>query len=62
MKYYCISCTANETEETDRKIRAYLQARLRVSPHVAILFPKSKYCDSSSLMQAESQEKFIDKR
>ena len=27
----------NNNEETDRKIRAYLQARLRVTPHVRYL-------------------------
>ena len=52
---------ANNTEETDRKIRAYLQARLRVSPHV-------KYISKEQIMQLQfpnadrKPRKFIDKR
>lgn len=51
----------NTTEECDRKIRAYLQARLRVSPHV-------KYITAEELQKIQFQEasrkpiKFIDKR
>lgn len=51
----------NTTEECDRKIRAYLQARLRVSPHV-------KYITSEELQKIQFQEssrkpvKFIDRR
>lgn len=51
----------NTTEECDRKIRAYLQARLRVSPHV-------KYMTAEELQKIQFQEssrkpiKFIDKR
>jgi phenylacetate-CoA ligase len=52
---------ANTHEETDRKIRAYLQARLRVSPHV-------RYLGSAELQKMQLPEtsrkpvKFIDKR
>lgn len=52
---------SNNTEECDRKIRAYLQARLRVSPHV-------KYCTVEELQKMQFQEssrkpiKFIDRR
>ena len=52
---------ANNTEETDHKIRAYLQARLRVSPHV-------KYVSKEQMMQLQFPDagrkprKFIDKR
>ncbi|MEO8768633.1 MAG: AMP-binding protein [Ferruginibacter sp.] len=51
----------NNTEECDRKIRAYLQARLRVSPHV-------KYISAEELQKIQFQEasrkpiKFIDRR
>lgn len=51
----------NTTEECDRKIRAYLQARLRVSPHV-------KYISAEELQKIQFQEasrkpvKFIDRR
>lgn len=51
----------NTSEECDRKIRAYLQARLRVSPHV-------KYITAEELQKIQFQEssrkpvKFIDKR
>jgi phenylacetate-CoA ligase len=51
----------NHSEECDRKIRAYLQARLRVSPHV-------KYISAEELQKIQFQEasrkpvKFIDKR
>ena len=51
----------NTTEECDRKIRAYLQARLRVSPHV-------KYITAEELQKIQFQEasrkpvKFIDSR
>lgn len=51
----------NESEETDHKIRAYLQARLRVSPHV-------KYISKEQMMQLQFPDggrkprKFIDKR
>lgn len=52
---------ANETEEADHKIRAYLQARLRVSPHV-------KYISKEQMLQLQfpdggrKPKKFIDKR
>jgi phenylacetate-CoA ligase len=52
---------ANETEETDRKIRAYLQARLRVSPHVT-------YISKEHMLQLQFPDagrkprRFIDKR
>ncbi len=51
----------NSNEETDRKIRAYLQARLRVSPHV-------KYTTAAELQKMQFPEtvrktvKFIDRR
>jgi len=51
----------NTTEETDRRIRAYLQAKLRVSPHV-------KYITASEMQKIQFPEgsrkpvKFIDKR
>nr|AUN35629.1 phenylacetate-coenzyme A ligase [uncultured bacterium] len=51
----------NNSEESDRKIRAYLQARLRVSPHV-------KYISAEEIQKMQFQEasrkpiKFIDKR
>lgn len=51
----------NATEECDRKIRAYLQARLRVSPHV-------KYTTPEELQKMQFQEssrkpvRFIDRR
>ncbi|MEO6669701.1 MAG: AMP-binding protein [Ferruginibacter sp.] len=51
----------NNSEECDRKIRAYLQARLRVSPHV-------KYISAEELQKIQFQEasrkpvKFIDRR
>ena len=51
----------NATEECDRKIRSYLQARLRVSPHV-------KYITAEELQKIQFQEtsrkpvKFIDRR
>ncbi len=51
----------NTSEECDRKIRAYLQARLRVSPHI-------KYIAAEELQKIQFQEssrkpvKFIDKR
>lgn len=51
----------NSSEECDRKIRAYLQARLRVSPHV-------KYISAEELQKIQLQEasrkpvKFIDRR
>ena len=50
-----------KTEESDRKIRAYLQARLRVSPHI-------KYVSSEEIQKMQFSEtsrkaiKFIDKR
>ncbi|RYG04337.1 MAG: phenylacetate--CoA ligase family protein [Chitinophagaceae bacterium] len=52
---------ANNKEETDRKIRAYLQARLRVSPHV-------KYITAPEMQKLQFPEnmrkpvKFIDRR
>ena len=52
---------ANTTEECDRKIRAYLQARLRVSPHI-------KYISVEELQRVQFREssrkpvKFIDRR
>lgn len=51
----------NRSEETDRKIRAYLQARLRVSPHVT-------YITAPEIQKMQLPEsvrkavKFIDKR
>jgi len=52
---------ANHSEEADRKIRAYLQARLRVSPHVKYTSPeemtKMQFADAS-----RKPRKFIDKR
>jgi len=51
----------NNHEETDRRIRAYLQARLRVSPHV-------KYVAAAEIQRMQFPEggrkalKFIDKR
>ncbi len=51
----------NSSEETDRKIRAGLQARLRVSPHV-------KYADARQLQKMQTPEagrktiRFIDNR
>jgi phenylacetate-CoA ligase len=51
----------NATDECDRKIRAYLQARLRVSPHI-------KYLAAEELQKIQFQEssrkpvKFIDRR
>ncbi|WP_143307889.1 phenylacetate--CoA ligase family protein [Chitinophaga vietnamensis] len=50
-----------ESEETDRKIRSYLQARLRVIPQV-------RYCDQQEIMRMQFPEnsrkpvKFIDNR
>ena len=52
---------ATETGESDRRIRAYLQARLRVSPHV-------KYVTAEEIQKMQFSEagrkaiKFIDKR
>lgn len=52
---------ANHQEETDRRIRAYLQAKLRVSPHV-------KYITAAEIQKLQFPEggrkpiKFIDKR
>ena len=52
---------ADNQEETDRRIRAYLQARLRVSPHV-------KYITAAEIQRLQLPEggrkplKFIDKR
>jgi phenylacetate-CoA ligase len=52
---------ANDSAETDRKIRAYLQARLRVSPHVL-------YLSSEEIRKMQFNEssrkpiKFIDRR
>ena len=51
----------NYSEETDRKIRAYLQARLRVSPHI-------KYVTKEEILVMQFPEagrkalKFIDRR
>jgi phenylacetate-CoA ligase len=51
----------NTTEETDRKIRAYIQAKLRVSPHI-------QYVTVEQISKLQSTEtsrkpvKFIDKR
>ena len=51
----------NESEETDRKIRAYLQAKLRVSPHI-------RYISSVEMQKMQFPEtgrkavKFIDRR
>ncbi|MDO9374404.1 MAG: phenylacetate--CoA ligase family protein, partial [Ferruginibacter sp.] len=48
-------------EETDRKIRAYLQAKLRVSPHV-------QYITAAEMQQLQFPEagrkasRFIDRR
>lgn len=50
-----------ETEECDHRIRAYLQAKLRVSPHI-------KYLDTETMQKMQFPEgvrkpvKFIDKR
>ncbi len=50
-----------KTEESDRRIRAYLQARLRVSPHI-------KYVSTEEIQKMQFSEtvrkaiKFIDKR
>jgi len=50
-----------ESEECDHRIRAYLQARLRVSPHI-------KYLSAEALQKMQFSEasrkaiKFIDKR
>jgi len=52
---------ADDSKETDRRIRAYLQARLRVSPHV-------KYISSAEMQKLQLPDtgrkplKFIDKR
>ncbi len=52
---------ANNSEECDHKIRAYLQARLRVSPYI-------KYISKEEILKAQFPEasrkpvKFIDKR
>ncbi len=52
---------SNNNEETDRRIRAYLQAKLRVSPHV-------KYVAAQEIQKMQFPEgvrkplKFIDKR
>ena len=52
---------ASSNEETDRRIRAYLQARLRVSPHI-------KYAAAAEIQKMQFPEggrkpiKFIDKR
>lgn len=52
---------ANETEETDRKIRAYLQAKLRVTPQV-------QYISAEQIQKIQFPEigrkavKFIDRR
>lgn len=52
---------ADQQEDTDRRIRAYLQARLRVSPHV-------KYISAPEMQQLQFPEgvrkpvKFIDRR
>ena len=51
----------NNSEETDRRIRAYLQARLRVSPHV-------QYVSSAEMQKLQFPEigrkavRFIDRR
>ncbi len=50
-----------ESEECDHRIRAYLQARLRVSPHI-------KYLTAEEIQKKQFQEssrkpvKFIDRR
>jgi phenylacetate-CoA ligase len=52
---------AKDNEETDRRIRAYLQAKLRVSPHV-------KYISAAEMQKLQFPEtgrkalKFIDRR
>ncbi|MBC7886291.1 MAG: AMP-binding protein [Ferruginibacter sp.] len=52
---------ANHTEETDRKIRAYLQAKLRVSPHI-------QYVTAEAMQKMQFPEsgrkavRFIDRR
>jgi phenylacetate-CoA ligase len=51
----------NSNEETDRKIRAYLQAKLRVSPHIQYLTAP----EMQKLQFPESGRKavrFIDRR
>lgn len=51
----------NQSEETDRKIRAYLQAKLRVSPHI-------KYISAEEMQKMQFPEsgrkavKFVDNR
>jgi phenylacetate-CoA ligase len=53
--------TAHKNEEGDRRIRAYLQARLRVSPHI-------KYVGAEEIQKLQFPEsgrkavKFIDRR
>ena len=52
---------SNHNEETDRRIRAYLQARLRVSPHI-------QYVSSNEIQKLQfpemgrKQTRFIDRR
>src|SRR5205085_3126895 len=51
----------DDTEETDRKIRAYLQAKLRVSPHIRYITA----AEMQKLQFPESSRKavrFIDRR
>jgi len=51
----------NTTEETDRKIRAYIQARLRVSPHIQYITQE----EMNKLQFVETNRKpvkFIDRR
>ena len=51
----------NNTDETDRKIRAYLQAKLRVSPHVQyISLPEIQKMQHSEV--GRKAIKFIDRR
>jgi phenylacetate-CoA ligase len=50
-----------ESEECDHRIRAYLQARLRVSPHIKYLSPEA--IQKMQFSEASRKAiKFIDKR
>jgi phenylacetate-CoA ligase len=51
----------NESEETDRKIRANLQARLRVSPHIRYLHKEAIH-QMQFPEQSRKAVKFIDRR
>jgi len=50
-----------ESEECDHRIRAYLQARLRVSPHIKYLSPEA--IQKMQFSEASRKAiKFVDKR